>query len=74
MSKPILIVSRWPSIPGHGGGTEAVSGYRRAVSADGEWWLVREKGFIGFLRRWEWLPVNGAHVTMQETNEEPTDD
>lgn len=74
MSTPVLIVSRWPPIPGHGGGTEAVSGYRRAVSADGKWWMVREKGAIGFLKGFRWLPVNGVHVTMQEIKEEPADD
>lgn len=62
----VLIISRWPSIPGHGGGTEAVSGYRRAVSADGEWWLVRERGFIGWLRGWDWQRANGQFISIQE--------
>lgn len=62
----ILITTRWPSIPGHGGGTETVSGYKRAESADGKWWLVREKGLF---RRWHWLPVTGQVVTLQTVTE-----
>lgn len=68
--KHILIVSRQPAIPGHGGGTELVSGYRRAISADGAWWLTREKGLIGFLRGWDWRPVKGHFVSLQEVHDD----
>jgi hypothetical protein len=59
----ILIVCKWPTLPSGGRETELTSGYRRAKSEDGNWWLVREKGLF---KRWHWLPVNGQFVSLQE--------
>jgi hypothetical protein len=63
---PILIIERWPDIPYHPGERRTHSGYKRAESADGRWWLVRERGLF---KRWRWRPVNGQFVTLQTVKE-----
>ena len=62
---PVIIIHRWPSVPGHCGRTEVVVGYRYAVSVDGRWWCVRRRGLF---RRLEWLPVCGTFTELQEVN------
>jgi hypothetical protein len=64
---PILIIERWPTIPVGGGETHTSSGYKKAESEDGKWWLVREAGWF---KRWRWRPVNGQFVTMQHAKED----
>lgn len=66
MKEPIIITTRWPSILGHAGGVETISGWKRAESEDGELWLVRERGLVGFFRGSEWLPVEGHMVKLRK--------
>ena len=62
MNDPVLIIERWPDLPGWPGRTTARAGCRKAVSEDGEWWLVRERGMFN---RWRWRPRHGMYVTIQ---------
>nr|WP_278101148.1 hypothetical protein [Microbacterium proteolyticum] len=60
---PVMIKETRPDIPGHAGRTETHSAKRRASIGDGRYWLVRRRGLF---RRWQWLPVRGAFVSLFE--------
>jgi hypothetical protein len=55
MNDRILCVESWPD------GTITWDGRRKAVSHDGQYWLVRRNGLF---RRWQWLPHHGQYVDL----------
>ncbi len=57
----VVVVYRWPDVPGHAGSSKVWSGYRRATSEDGRYWEVRK-----MFGRWRWLPARGMFVTIFE--------
>lgn len=61
---PVLIVEKWPDIPGHPGCTITKTATRKARTNDDHYWLVRPKGLF---KRWTWLPRAGAFVSIRET-------
>lgn len=59
----VVLIEFAPSVPGHGGWTRMYRARRKAMSADGRYWLVRRRGIF---RRWRWLPT---HDQRKESNE-----
>lgn len=60
----VLIIEKWPDIPGHAGRTITKTAKRKARSIDDRFWLVRPKGLF---KRWQWLPRAGMFVSITET-------
>lgn len=62
----VLIIEKWPDVPGWPGRTVTTSAKRKARTADDRYWLVRPKGLF---KRWTWLPRLGAYVTLSEVRD-----
>lgn len=58
----VVIFEEWPTISGHAGQVRAYSAWRKAVTADGRYWLVRKRGMF---RRWKWLPRRGLYLRLR---------
>lgn len=57
----VVVVERWPDVPGHPGMTRTWSGYRRATSTDGKYWEIKRR-----FGRWHWMPARGLFVSIFE--------